>query len=257
MNANAVSSRGSAWQLALGGVAAAALLGATLVSIADPPPGSQSSSNSSTTTPPAREPTVVAWLAGESIDATALAAVGASASETTALVTAAKAYLVDHGAALNAARSAVATAKKALRDAEAAPKSESSSAAAVEAARQTLSEAQDAFDTARSAFRTAVLQGLSSDKRLLLDAVKRNRPTGLPLKYLVTDRSEAEAVRLRDALADRKIAEQREQEPSSTALSVIASADSDPAVATASVNLEMNLDAVRAAWSDAVASGAN
>ena len=96
------------------------------------------------------------------------------------------------------------------------------------------------------------ISSLTNSQKSTLAAIRANRQWDLPSEFLVVDREEADWVHLRDCLANERIAEQLEEDPDPDAQAALAEYRSDPAVATATTNLDINLSVVTAVWDQAV-----
>lgn len=93
------------------------------------------------------------------------------------------------------------------------------------------------------------LATVSSEQAALVTRIQVNGSWSLPTQYLVKDRSEAEWVALRAALASKRISEQDEEEVlSQAARDALSAADAVSEVATARVNLDSRIAAVQTAW---------
>jgi hypothetical protein len=125
---------------------------------------------------------------------------------------------------------------------------------ALRAAEVTLASATAARDTYLATLRSAGLATLSAGQAALITRIDANRSWSLPTQYLVKDRSEADWVALRAALAAKRISEQDpEEECAQSARDALAAADAVSEVATAKVNLDTHLAGVQTAWNLAAA----
>jgi hypothetical protein len=87
---------------------------------------------------------------------------------------------------------------------------------------------------------------------MLVTRINANRKWGLPTQYLAKDRTEAEWVELRSALATKRISEEDAEEVFPQSIqSDLAAADAVSEVATAKVNLDSGIAAVQTAWNAA------
>ncbi|HEX8876569.1 MAG TPA: hypothetical protein VF777_07460 [Phycisphaerales bacterium] len=111
-----------------------------------------------------------------------------------------------------------------------------------------------ARDSGIASLKSAVFAGLGSESAAVAEAVVRNRSVGLPLKYLVKDRTDAEWTTLREALAAAKAASDRGDTIDSQAAGIISAADADALVSAAATRLQSGLASVRAAWKQAIES---
>jgi len=124
--------------------------------------------------------------------------------------------------------------------------------AALRQAEGTLAQATSSRDGYLGGLRTAALATLTPAQSVLLERIQANRSWKLPTPYLAEDRSEADWVRLRSALAEKRISEQDEDEVLTDATQTyLAGIDSGNEVATARVLLDANIAAVQTAWNQA------
>lgn len=127
-----------------------------------------------------------------------------------------------------------------------------SDVASLRAAEESLTNATSARENHLASLRTAALGTLSAGQVALVERIRANRTWGLPVQYLVKDRTEPEWVALRDALAAKRIAEEDPEESfPQSARDYLAAADAVSEVATAKVNLDSNIAAVQTAWNTA------
>lgn len=187
---------------------------------------------------------------------TTFAAVGASTAETTEAVDDMSSWLDSNVGEIAAADAAVASTKQAWSAMRAKIRSGQASQQEIDSL-ASLESAKNAAESARSGlFSSAVaatLADLSEDQRALAANVRENCHWRLPTHFLVTDRSEADWVALRDALDQQRIAAKYGEETSSAALAVISAALVDEDVAAAKVSLDSSLGSIQTAWNDAVA----
>lgn len=238
------------WRLTLAGISGALIVVAVIVPIAGPS-AAHADSQGAVMSP--RQTAASTWLTSEGIDPSTLAAAGVTAVETTSIVNAAKDYIASSaGDNLAASRQAVDAARHQLQTAEAAAKKGTASAEAVGGAKVALASAESQFNTLRTTFRSTTLAGLLEAKVAVIDAVRRNKPTGLPVQYLVMDRSSEDALKLRDALADARIAAQREQSVPVASQTTILEAGGATSVITAKSYLDSNLATIRSAWASSM-----
>lgn len=141
------------------------------------------------------------------LSAPALAAVGASAEDVGTAVAAGRAYLAEHGTSITQALSDFKTAQQqvgSLENLAQSGRATEGQVAALATARTTLATAKSALDQGNAALFNAAIANLSSTKRTQLANIRDARALGveLPLAFLVTTRSEASQVAIRDALAE-------------------------------------------------------
>lgn len=124
--------------------------------------------------------------------------------------------------------------------------------AALRAAETALATATSARDSYLTGLRMAALATLSGNQATLLGRIHENRSWGLPTQYLVKDRTQAEWVALRAALATKRISERYEDEvcPQETH-SYLAAIDGDGEIAAAKVNLDSHIASVQTSWNTA------
>lgn len=116
-------------------------------------------------------------------------------------------------------------------------------------AKQDLEDAQDERQAALDAMRAAAAESMSSSKATLLECAYQNRRWDFaPVWLRVKDRSQADWVKLRDALTNEKVADRYGDDPDATLQSFLSSCRSDADAATCKVNYEGSLTAVEAAW---------
>jgi hypothetical protein len=118
---------------------------------------------------------------------------------------------------------------------------------------QALTTATSARASALAAFKTAATQNLSANQIAMLGRIKANRVRELPVEFLVIDRSDAEWVSLRDALANERVAAKHGEEPDAAQQAALATWRSNASVSAAKVSLDTNGATVKAAWTAAVA----
>lgn len=126
------------------------------------------------------------------------------------------------------------------------------------AARSELDAALAARDAVLDAIFAAGTSSLSDAQRSVLTrlrsnvAVTRGIMSGLPLEFLAKDRSETDWVRLREALANERIAVRLGEEPDAAAQADLSSCRSESDVASARTNHETYLSEVETAWDEAL-----
>lgn len=187
------------------------------------------------------------------LGADALAAAGVTGDEIAALVAACEG--AHSGARLASLDEAFMSAKRAhdtLRRTVQSGKGTAQDVRNLRAAEGTLAEATAARDGYLTNLRTAAKARLAPGKAALLERVCTNQGWHLPVRYLVKDRSEAEWVALRDALAAKEIAERDPEETfENSAQSVLARIDAEAEVAAAKIAHETRIAAVQTAWNTA------
>jgi len=184
----------------------------------------------------------------------ALAASGASTSDTAQCAADLDAWLADHPGEIAAADTAWATANQAAETIKRKVKSgqataeEAASLPGLEATRDAAAATRDglladAFDAATASLTAAQASTLST--------IHANSSWNLAVHFLVVDRTQEDWVSLRNALDEKRIAEKYGESISAESLTVISADLSDSAVATAKVDVDTNLAAIEAAWNAA------
>lgn len=184
-----------------------------------------------------------------------LAAAGLSAQQTAGLVAAAEDHLAEAIVGLRSDDSALASAQAdhdRLLDLVQSGRGSADDAADLVTARSTLAAARAAVDAELAGLLAAATEGLGQAQTAALAVLRTNAGRPVPVKYRVVERTDAEWVELRDALAHSRISQRRGEEVCDEAGNCILSADSAPAVAAAGTNLDSNLAAVTAAWDTGV-----
>jgi len=98
----------------------------------------------------------------------------------------------------------------------------------------------------------SALGAVSAEQAAGVRRINANRSWGLPVEFLVRNRTEPDWVELRSALATERIAAQDDEEtcpPSTQAF--LAQVRSEPEIASAKVNLDANIAAIQTAWNSA------
>lgn len=186
------------------------------------------------------------WVLSLGLDPETLTAAGVTTMQLSTLVQQATDYLETHSDDLRQAQSAAAAALKA-----AASSKEPEQAASLKAAADA---AVANRDTKVSAFFAATTNGLSAEVIAAIHAIKANRSTGLPMKFLVKNRSPEEWASIRDSMAALKTAADRGEPVPSEAESIVSTASNDPAVSAADSRLATSLAAMKTAFVQAFVS---
>lgn len=108
-------------------------------------------------------------------------------------------------------------------------------------------------DAALDALCQAGLDELPTAEADLLETICLNRSWGLPTEFLVKDRTEAQWVALREALADERISDEYGESPASASSTLLSTERADADVAAAKTDLDTNLTSIQSAWDSAVA----
>ncbi len=98
----------------------------------------------------------------------------------------------------------------------------------------------------------AATASLQAGQTQTLARVHANQANGLATAYRVTDRAEADAVALRDALANLRTAARVGEDPDSAASQLVTQANGDPDTAAAQSHLESRLTEVQLAFEEAL-----
>jgi len=114
-----------------------------------------------------------------------------------------------------------------------------------------LASATSTRQSALDATFNAATAGLSSEVRARLSMIRSNRSWGLSLELLVVERTEAQWVALRDALANERITAELGEQPDSAATSLLTAARAHASVAAAKSALDSNTTSVTSAWNTA------
>lgn len=208
-----------------------------------------SASNEPPPEPPAVDALVPLIRCG--LDAQALAAAGVSANQATVIAQNAKAAMQAAPTALSAADVAFASAQAAADTLQRkiqsgrASSEEVASYASIAAAAATKKSDREAVI---AALLSAGTTGLDAGTIAKLQTIRTNRAAwDLPIEFLVVNRSQADWVKLRDALANERISAKFE-EPADQALAAqLATWRADQTVAAAKTGLNSNLSLVDAA----------
>ena len=179
-----------------------------------------------------------------------LAAIGVTGQGATTIRGRVDATVADQGANLQAADAALVSARQTLAALQTQLHTTANvDPAALAAAQAAVTSAIASRQSALQAVQSELLaQDLTADQLATLAALARNNAHHkLPIQYLVVDRSDAQWIDLRDALAAIAIAARDGTTPNDHATQTAAAADADPAVAAAAANLASLLAAVDAA----------
>ena len=142
------------------------------------------------------------------------------------------------------ARNARDAAERKIQSGKASPEE----IAAFPGLEQAFATASAARDTAVNGLFAAATEGLNSTQRATLTAIRANAHWKLPTEFLVVERTEAEWVELRAALANERIAARNEEAPNQQCQALLGTARANPAVAAAKTALDANLATVKQSW---------
>jgi len=183
------------------------------------------------------------WLAIAGIMPESLAAMGVAPESVGFILNQANAYLAEHLQELQAAQRAAATAADKLRT------SQTSSGESSQQLREAADAARLAKELALGEFIAATLMGQSQQVLNTAQAIRSNQSQGVPIQYLVANRTEEQWAVLRNALgALRSANPDAANEDATSAQAVVEAADAEAAVAVAHSNLSMFLESVTDAW---------
>ena len=99
-------------------------------------------------------------------------------------------------------------------------------------------------------FNTATFN-LSSPQKLILTRLRANRDWDASIEFQTVNRTEAQWVQLRDALANERISASHNEPANPDAQTLLVQLRSDPTVSAAISNLSVNLPSVNSAWEQA------
>jgi hypothetical protein len=184
-----------------------------------------------------------------------LAAAGVSAMATPTLVGNARQYLTDHPDDLSDADTAYfaaqASSDQLMRKVQQGQATSDERAAYV-AVQTTLASAKAGRDSALEGIKTAASANLSQNQQNGLATIKGNSQWKVPLKYLAANRTDAQWVALREALANDRQASDQGVDPDATCHQRIVDADAVAATTSAGQNLTNHLADVRMAFNNAM-----
>lgn len=127
----------------------------------------------------------------------------------------------------------------------------SQDASAFAAAQAALESAASARDTAIASLVTAAVDGLSEGATAAIGHLRSNRPSDLPIQYLVVARSDSDRLKLRDSLALERDAAAKGQSVDSATAEFLAGVNTDSAVIAAKAGLTHLAD-IETAWNAAI-----
>jgi hypothetical protein len=202
--------------------------------------------------PPTLDANLVTALYRAGLQPENLAAAGVSAESTTTLVGNVKTWLAQNASTLTSADSRLVSAvpaKEVLWRKVQSGLGSHDDVTALDAAVTEYNAALAGQASTVSAMFEAGAASLSSETKAALVLERTSQLAwGLPLQYLVKDRSEADWVALRDALDNERVSLKLGEDPDPTAQALLATVRADPAIAAAKTNLDTKLGAVTAAW---------
>lgn len=186
------------------------------------------------------------FFSAAGIDPESLTAAGLSPLQASTVVAQGRTYLEEHltdlKQAFKDAADAAALAAKLPTDGQ---QTAAQLIAAADAAKSTR-------NTALAAFVTAALSGMPEPTGPTIARIRSNRSQGLPIEYLVKDRSSEEWASLRNALAAVRTAQARGETSPQTAQSLVTSVNEETEIAAAAAALATNAQAAKTAWTTAL-----
>ncbi len=216
-------------------------------------PGAQRAHAQAPSQPALTERQLALCLHAVSLDPESLAAAGVSDPGVAAVVAAGASYIGGSGADMAHVRRRANAARSDLQREESQARSGHVTQEVLEAAREEDEDASVHLAQLMNGLFTTAIAPLPSGQRALLATIRANSATNsLPKAWLAVNRSQANWIAIRDALACRDIAERNAQGPDGAAESVIASA-SDQVTAGALASVDSNLPGVRSAFESTVA----
>jgi hypothetical protein len=202
--------------------------------------------------PPTLDSSLVTALYRAGLQPENLTAAGVSAESTTTLVGNVKAWLAQNASTLSSADSRLGSAvpaKESLWRKVQSGLGSHDDVASLDAAVTEYNAALAGQASTVSSMFDAGTASLSSDTKATLVLERTSQLAwGLPLQYLVKDRSEADWVALRDALDNERVSAKLGEDPDPADQALLATVRADPAIAAAKTNLDTKLGAVTAAW---------
>lgn len=202
------------------------------------------------------DPVLVGALLRDSLTPQAMAAAGLNSGQVSTVVTAVKNTLGANPTALSAADLACDTARAnsdPLTRKVQAGLASAEEVAACSQAKQTLTTAETARTALLDAMFTNAIASLTEGQQGTLTRIRANAAFGLPTEYLGTNRSQADWVTLRDALAVKRIATKLGEALDSTTQQTLTGFDEEATTAAAKASLATLEGTVTAAWNQATA----
>lgn len=184
-------------------------------------------------------------LAG--FDAEACAIAGLTAEQTHDLAARGRQHLTEAGTTIQAAYAAHCCALTELASAEQTTRQGAD--AGLSQKRTTAEAASGTLNTLLASVISAATNGLTEQQIARFASLRATHAVKLPSAYYLVERTEAEAISLRDALAEARIAQRNSQQTPAAAAEIIQTAQSDAATAAALANLA-SLSTYRQAWTN-------
>jgi hypothetical protein len=183
-----------------------------------------------------------------------LAAAGLSGLQVATLFENAETFLQENSVALEMTDSTASTAHEnvlQLRQLIVSGKATQEDVNSLNSAATSLQNKESARDQILQGLFEAATEDLSAQVQTTLTTIRANADWELPVEFLTVNRTEAQWIQLRDALAAERISQKRNYELESDVSAFLAEARSNPSVSTAAANLQANSVAVHAAWTAA------
>ena len=119
------------------------------------------------------------------------------------------------------------------------------------AAKSALESAEASCQSVLDNYFSSAIANLPLGQRTALITIRANKAWGFPEEYLTVNRSEAEWVALRDALANERIAVELPDTASPSRAQLLSTVRATPAVASAMTAVQTNLQMITTAWNTA------
>ncbi len=185
----------------------------------------------------------------------ALAAAGVTGGQVAGMASDVTTQMIDNPGDLDGAQAAYVAAKIDVDELERkirAGLASSAEIASLPAKQATLAAAIASLDAELDEVATAAVADLVTAVQNTLATIRANAANwDLPAQYLVINRTEAQWVQLRDALAHERITTRLGEDQDAATMAFLATIRADPAVVLATLNLDTNGAAVESAWASA------
>ncbi|CAG0985561.1 hypothetical protein PHYC_02003 [Phycisphaerales bacterium] len=181
-----------------------------------------------------------------------LCAAGLTTQQVTTVVGAGREFLTDHLGDVETANASFAEASTDVNRLERLAqqgKATEQDRTDLGTARTSLASAVTARESALAAVFNAATESLTANQKALIQQFQANRGQSVPLKYRGTSRTDAEWVRLRDAVSNQAIATRRGEDLDGTSAQILSDANTAETVRAAAA--VAGLTDVRAAWQSA------
>ncbi len=185
----------------------------------------------------------------------ALAAAGVTGGQVAGMASDVTTQMIDNPGDLDGAQAAFVAARidvdeleRKIRAGLASP----AEIASLPAKQATLTSAIASLDAELDEVADAAAADLGTTVQDALSTIRANAEHwDLPVEYLVVNRTEAQWVQLRDALAHERITTRLGEAQDAATMAFLATVRADPAVVLATLNLDTNGAAVESAWASA------